>query len=230
MSGDDLQRPGPEDGQDHDDIEIVEIVGMDERGERSAAEAELGPDASDEDDEIELFFDKDGDEGTTETAAVAPECRDSGASDVVDREQFLRLHADFENFRKRAEREREETVLRANASLVKNLLPILDNLERALAVRESNGGEALREGIVLIHRQLIDELRREGLDIVEAEGRSFDPNVHEAVATDRSGEQPANKVVEEMQRGYLFRNRLLRPALVKVSVGSEARDAEGDAE
>lgn len=107
----------------------------------------------------------------------------------------------------------------ATSRLVTSLLPVLDNLERAIATERPEGEDvALRTGVQLIHRQLIEVLRREGLRPVDALGQPFDPAIHEALATEPAPGLPPNTVVEEIQRGYFLHERLLRPALVRVSV------------
>ena len=124
-------------------------------------------------------------------------------------------------------REREEFELHANIGLVSRLLPVLDNLDRARAAdAASNSGEALREGLNLIHRQFIEQLSNEGLRPIEAVGQPFDPNLQDAVATDPTADLPRNTVVEEMQKGYLFHNRVLRPAMVKVATSADFDDEE----
>jgi molecular chaperone GrpE len=205
----------PEEPAEPDDIEILEVVGMDE--------AEV-PGAASEDEVVVAFDD---------LPVAAPAAPDRTAEVEEARERLLRLRADFDNLKKRIEREREEYSRQATASLVARLLPVLDNLERALeAARCGRGnGDALQNGVALIQRQLLDELRREGLRAVESVGQSFDPAVHEAVATDGASQLPINTVVEELQRGYYFDDRLLRPALVRVAVGEglrEARRSEGE--
>ena len=114
-------------------------------------------------------------------------------------DQLLRRQAEFENFRKRAERERGEFYQRTRAELLLELLPVLDNFERALASLENSEGdaEALRHGVELIHKQLKDALTKIGLQPVEAVGRSFDPNVHEAVTTEPTDEHEENTILEE---------------------------------
>lgn len=196
----------PQEPTQPDDIEILEIVGFND-----------SPSPEGDGSEVEVSFDEDLVSGSDQ----APAARSSaGARKAADaHERLLRLRADFENLKKRIERERDEYFRHATAGLVARLLPVLDNFERALASgRQSRNGEALLEGIALIQRQFLDELRREGLRAVECLGLPFDPTMHEAVATEANPRLPANTVVEEMQRGYHFDDRLLRPALVRVSV------------
>jgi molecular chaperone GrpE len=196
------QRPvEPPDGRPHEDdeIEILEIVGLEE--EPSVPPRHHAPGA----DGIVLSLGE-GDPGTA--ARDDPEPRD---------ERLRRLMADMDNLRKQVDRERQESRERAAEALVARLLPILDSLERAAAAT-SGTAEALRHGVALVHRQLLELLSREGLRAVDAIGQRFDPSVHEAVATASAAQAPANVVLEELRRGYLFKGRLLRPALVRVSV------------
>ncbi|KUK12149.1 MAG: Protein GrpE [Moorella sp. 60_41] len=151
------------------------------------------------------------------------------------RSQLLRLRADFDNYRKRARREQLELKQTACAELVEELLPVLDNLERAMATARGGGEEgALLSGIELVFRQLVETLGRYGLSEVKALGQPFDPAYHEAVATEEAtGPEGHNLVTEEFRKGYLLHGRLLRPALVKVALlpapvtaerGKEARN------
>ena len=134
-------------------------------------------------------------------------------------DQLLRRQAEFENYRRRVDRERAETYARSRAEVVLELLPVIDNFERALASLEHSGNDAksLHEGIELIHRQLNDALAKFGLQPVESVGQAFDPNVHEAVSAEPSEEHEENTVIAEFQRGYRLGEKLLRPAKVKVA-------------
>lgn len=136
-------------------------------------------------------------------------------TDLYDR--LLRRQAEFENFRKRNEREVQDTYRRARADVLSDLLPALDNFDLALRHAEGADADTLREGIALIHRQLFDVLGRHGLEPVEAAGKLFDPELHEAVATEANADVEDQTVLEEFQRGYKLGDRLLRPARVKVS-------------
>lgn len=132
-------------------------------------------------------------------------------------QQLLRLHADFDNYRKRTRKNMEEEILRANEALVKQLLPVLDNLERALAVDSDASEASVREGVELVYRQFLDILSREGLQPIKAVGEPFDPNLHEAMMVE-TVEDPEleNRVIGEFLKGYTFRERVLRAAMVKV--------------
>ncbi|MEN3333560.1 MAG: molecular chaperone GrpE [Blastocatellia bacterium] len=134
-------------------------------------------------------------------------------------DQLLRRQAEFENYRRRVDRERAETYARSRAEVVLELLPVIDNFERALASLEHSGNDAknLRQGIELIHRQLNDALAKFGLEPVESLGLAFDPNVHEAVSAEPSSEHEENTVIAEFERGYRLGEKLLRPAKVKVA-------------
>jgi len=133
-------------------------------------------------------------------------------------ERYVRQVAELDNFKKRAAREREENVRYANENLVKDLLPVIDNLERAIA-HGSNGdnGKPLVEGIDMVLKGFLDTLSKHGVHPVAAVGLAFDPAQHEALAQVESTEHQPNIVIEQHQKGYLMRDRLLRPALVTVS-------------
>jgi molecular chaperone GrpE len=134
-------------------------------------------------------------------------------------DQLLRRQAEFENYRKRVERERGETYQRARAEVLLEFLPVVDNLERALSSLENSQGDAdaLRNGVELIHKQFHDALGKFGLEPVPSVGQTFDPHVHEAVTTEPSDQHEENTVIEEFQRGYKMGDKLLRPAKVKVA-------------
>ena len=133
-------------------------------------------------------------------------------------EQLLRLQADFDNFRKRTRQEKETLVALANAELVKVLLPVVDNLSRGINFGQGDASskEAFVEGMQMILRQLTSLLATAGLEEIEAMGKDFDPNFHEAVMQESAGEENCGKVTAELQKGYLFGGRLLRPVMVKV--------------
>ncbi len=140
----------------------------------------------------------------------------------AERERALRLRADFDNFRKRTERQRAEIERFALADVLRDLLPVVDNLERALVAQAE--ATDLRKGVEMIVRQLNELLKRYGLSAIPAVGERFDPTVHEAVFLEESDSVTTPTVVEELQRGYWLNERLLRPSLVKVSVPRETTD------
>ena len=137
-----------------------------------------------------------------------------------------RVAADFDNFRKRSARERSETVTFANERLVKELLPVLDDLERALQAAEDHEEAKLEEGVRLVQRQLAEVLRKAGLAEVETNGR-FDPHVHEALLSQPSDAEEGS-VIEVLQRGYRLGDRVLRPARVVVAAPKEESESGGN--
>lgn len=130
--------------------------------------------------------------------------------------RLVRLQADFDNYRKRVQKEKEEFFKYASVSLCEALLPVLDNFQLALAASEQDPAKVL-EGVEMIYRQLQDVLQKEGLEPIEAVGREFDPSRHEAIMQENTDAHPDNTVIEELRRGYYLRDRLLRPAMVKVA-------------
>lgn len=145
--------------------------------------------------------------------------------DLYDR--LLRKQADFENYRKRAEKEKREFQQYALSAFVLDLIPILDNFERALSHMDEELDAQNRRGVELIYRQLRDAMEKKGLRPVETEGHLFDPNFHEAIGRELRDDLPENTILEELQKGYFFHDRLLRPALVKVSHKSDETEQPG---
>mgnify|MGYP002624126044 CR=1 FL=1 len=147
------------------------------------------------------------------------------------RDQNLRLQAEFDNFRRRGLKEKQETQLYGHQNLVKELLPTVDNLDRAIEHVDRNASEELRgllQGVELVRKELMGVLERFGVAEVEAEGRPFDPSVHEAMAQTPAADVAPNTVVSVMEKGYLLRDRLLRPARVVVSKATEPAQTESD--
>jgi molecular chaperone GrpE len=136
--------------------------------------------------------------------------------DLFDR--LLRKQAEFENFKKRVEREKSEFAQFASSELMRELLNVLDSFELAIRNASAEGGrENMLRGFDLIHKQLQDTLGRFGLKAIEAKGQLFDPNYHQAVSTQPSSDIREDTVVEELRKGYVLNGRLLRPAMVTVS-------------
>lgn len=129
--------------------------------------------------------------------------------------KFLRLMADFQNYRKRVDKEKSDVYARANEGIMLELLAVIDNFERAL--EHESKDEKYAEGMQLIFKQLMDVLQASGLEEIKALDEDFDPNIHNAVMTCDSDEHESGKVVEVLQRGYLLNGRLLRASMVKVS-------------
>jgi molecular chaperone GrpE len=137
------------------------------------------------------------------------------------RDLLLRARADFDNYRKRVERDRSEQAELAAEDVLRDLLPIVDDFERALAapVDAASGVEAYRRGVELIHRQILDLLRQRGVTPIEALGSEFDPHRHQAVTYEPVPGHREGEVIEEYRRGYVLGSRLLRPSMVKVAAG-----------
>jgi len=136
------------------------------------------------------------------------------------RDLLIRKQAEFENFRKRTERERAEFAQFALADFMKELLNVLDSFELALKNAEAVGGQGrqgIHQGYELTYKQLLESLQRFGLETIDAQGSEFDPHVHQAVSTQPSSEVADGMVLKELRRGYLLKGRLLRPAMVTVA-------------
>jgi molecular chaperone GrpE len=132
-------------------------------------------------------------------------------------DRLLRTAAEFDNYRKRVDRERRELAEYAGADILSDMLPIIDDLERALQAAPGGEAESYRRGVELIHKQMTDLLRKRGVKPIEAVGTQFDPRYHEAVMNEVSGEHREGEVMAELRRGYMLGDRLLRPATVKVA-------------
>jgi molecular chaperone GrpE len=140
-------------------------------------------------------------------------------------ERFVRQAADLENFKKRATREKEDAVRFANESLVKDLLPVIDNLERAVTHAQGGGnGKPLVDGVEMVLKGLLDVLAKHGVTQISAVGQPFDPGKHEAMAQVESADHAPNTVIQEHHKGYLLKDRLLRPALVTVAMLLKSRE------
>lgn len=136
-------------------------------------------------------------------------------------DRLLRKSAEFDNYRKRVERDRQSMAESAAADLVRDLLPLVDDLERALKSEPGpEGASGYRRGVELIHRQLLDILRKRGVRPIEALGADFDPHFHEAVTTEPAEGRRDGEIIEEFARGYMLGERLLRPSMVKVAKGA----------
>ena len=135
------------------------------------------------------------------------------------RDQLLRRRADFENYRKRVERDRQQAGVDAAAALLKAIIPTLDNLDRALSAA---GGEGLREGVELIRRDLLAILEAHGLTAEDPKGQPFDPERHQALLHESAPGHEEGTVVDVFGKGYAYKDRLLRPALVKVAKGDDS--------
>jgi molecular chaperone GrpE len=134
------------------------------------------------------------------------------------KDRLVRIQADYDNFRRRTKQEKEAAAKYKAQSLIEEIIPAVDNFDRALGVKaESEEAKAILQGMDMVYRQLADALKNEGLEIIESVGQSFDPHFHQAVTQVETDEFESNQVVEELQKGYKLRDRVLRPAMVKVN-------------
>ena len=158
---------------------------------------------------------QESDEGTDENAG--PETLTEAQEAIAElNERIVRLTADFDNFRKRAQREKDEARQFANQGLLEKLLPVLDNFEMALtAVKDAD--PSVRDGVQMILDQLLGVLKESGVEPVDAMGQPFDPNLHEALSQEETTEVEEGTVVQQVQRGYKLNDRLVRPARVVVA-------------
>jgi molecular chaperone GrpE len=141
------------------------------------------------------------------------------ATDLEDlRQTLLRRQADFDNFRKRIEKERTEDQKRATGRVIEQLIPVLDGFEQALAAHKEAEYESYRKGFELIYKQLLDNLAKLGAERVEPVGKQFDPHLHQALDRLESTKHPDGTILEVFQPGYVYHGRVLRPAMVRVAV------------
>jgi molecular chaperone GrpE len=162
------------------------------------------------------------DESVTDGPDASVEALDGAEPTQMQRERddfkdrWLRKSAEFDNYRKRIERERREQADQAVVDILQQLLLVVDDFDRALTVSGDEGG-AYRKGVELIHAKLHDMLRKQGVKAMDVVGTDFDPNVHMAVMHEESPEHREGEVIGELQKGYMLHDRLLRPAMVKVA-------------
>lgn len=132
--------------------------------------------------------------------------------------RYLRLQADFDNFRRRSRIELEASAKYRAQSIITDLLPAIDNFERALKMDVDNEqAKSLKQGVEMVYRSLLDALKNEGVEVIEAVGKEFDPHLHQAVMQAEDENYGPNIVVEEFQKGYMLKDRIIRPAMVKVN-------------
>ena len=191
-------------------------------GGREEREASPASSAGDDSDPI--------DPPAASDAALAEEINKLRAEKEDLLQTLVRRQADFENFRKRTERERSEEGRRGVERMIVDLIPVLDGFDRALHAHDDPAYEEYRKGITLIRKQLWDALARHGVQRVDAAGKMFDPHVHQAIERVESRELPDGFIVDVFQDGYIFHGRVLRPAIVRVAIhpggGSGAPAAE----
>jgi len=174
------------------------------------------PDFLDDDDEAQG-------PGSAEAAVTEPPAPSADPLEGLRQEKdtlqdrLLRLAAEFDNYRKRIDRDRREQAEAATAAALEDLLPIIDDLDRALEAPTGSDAEVYRKGVELIHRQMTELLRRRGVTTIEAVGADFDPRMHQSVMHEVSPDHREGEVMAELRRGYMLGDRLLRPAMVKVA-------------
>lgn len=159
-------------------------------------------------------------EAAEETVADEKEQKIAELTAKLEEEEnrYLRLRADYDNILRRHKLERESAEKFRAQSLLTDLLPVLDNLERALQVEvTSDDANSLYKGVEMVYRQFLDAAGREGLEAIAAEGEAFDPNVHQAVMQEQDAEKESGIVLRELQKGYKLKDRVLRPAMVSVN-------------
>ncbi|WP_413362805.1 nucleotide exchange factor GrpE [Lysinibacillus sp. 3P01SB] len=159
-------------------------------------------------------------EAAEETAVDEKEQKIAELTAKLEEEEnrYLRLRADYDNILRRHKLERESAEKFRAQSLLTDLLPVLDNLERALQVEvTSDDANSLYKGVEMVYRQFLDAAGREGLEAIAAEGEAFDPNVHQAVMQEQDAEKESGIVLRELQKGYKLKDRVLRPAMVSVN-------------
>lgn len=171
--------------------------------------------------DIEHEMEAAAEEAVSDEPAAAPAPVVETADVAEWRNRYMRTLADFENYRKRADREKQEYFKYALAGTFKDILPVLDNFDRALDHAEE--GDDFHKGVLLIYKQLFDILKKAGLRPIDEDGVTFDPNIHEAVVREENASVPNQSVSGILQKGYFLHDRLLRPALVKVAVGGPER-------
>jgi len=151
----------------------------------------------------------------TETSDEAQQLEKLAAELKEKEERVLRLQADFENFRRRTAKEKEELSAVVTQGILKDMLPLLDNFERAMAA-EAKDGEAFQKGVEMIFTQFGEVLKKNGLEKIETEGQKFDPNFHQAVMRVQNEELEDDDIAQELQKGYMVKGRVIRPSMVQV--------------
>lgn len=173
----------------------------------------------DESEQIEVIDSEETEAGSEETA-IDTEQKEMEAlkqekDEVYDR--LLRLQAEFDNFKKRSQKEKEVDRKYKSQDLVNELLPAVDNFERALQVEVTDATSSIIDGITMVYQQFKDALKSQGVEEIETKGNVFDPNLHHAVMQVEDEEVESNIIVEELQKGYILNDRVIRPAMVKVN-------------
>ena len=162
-------------------------------------------------------------------AQLQAEIKEAKAEVAEWQDRFLRKAAEFENYRKRTEKEKTDAMLLANSSVLMEFLPVADACDRALSILDNSKSAAgeiqqYREGVELLYRQMLDALGRTGTTAMETKGKAFDPHLHEALSREETTDFEEGTVIKELRRGYLFKDKLLRPAQVIVAINPHPKD------
>ena len=170
-------------------------------------------------------------EEVAEGEEVAEDSVDEPQKEEIDwQDKYLRLHADWENYRKRMDEQRADERVRATENLMKELLPLIDDMRHALDYAEKNGDGELKEGFGAIETKFLAALEKHGLQVIDPAGEPFDPIMHQAVSTVEDAESYDETVKDVFQKGYKLGIKVLRPAMVTISTGGEKRPAETEQE
>ena len=177
-------------------------------GNDEAEEAEEAENAASESAETEAENQESQDEAAAQLEKLTAELKEK-------EDRVLRLQADFENFRRRTSKEKEELSAVVTQGMLKDMLPLLDNFERAMAA-EAKDGEAFQKGVEMIFTQFTEILKKNGLEHIEVEGQKFDPNFHQAVMRVQNADMEDDDIAQELQKGYMVKGRVIRPSMVQV--------------
>ena len=177
-------------------------------GNDEAEEAEEAENAASESAETEAENQDSQDEAAAQIEKLTAELKEK-------EDRVLRLQADFENFRRRTSKEKEELSAVVTQGMLKDMLPLLDNFERAMAA-EAKDGEAFQKGVEMIFTQFTEILKKNGLEHIEVEGQKFDPNFHQAVMRVQNADMEDDDIAQELQKGYMVKGRVIRPSMVQV--------------
>ena len=177
-------------------------------GNDEAEEAEEAENAASESAETEAENKDSQDEAAAQIEKLTAELKEK-------EDRVLRLQADFENFRRRTSKEKEELSAVVTQGILKDMLPLLDNFERAM-VAETKDGEAFQKGVEMIFTQFTEILKKNGLEHIEVEGQKFDPNFHQAVMRVQNADMEDDDIAQELQKGYMVKGRVIRPSMVQV--------------
>lgn len=198
---------------------------MEEKKDTSHVEEKHENDVENDQPDIEIIDEKDEDTAGDSTSDL----NQNSAKDLEEKiaelqqekddvyDKLIRLQAEYDNFKKRTQKEKQSERKYKSQDLVNELLPAIDNFERALQVEVSDEASNFVEGVSMVYRQIQDALNSQGVEEIESVGKEFDPNIHHAVMQVEDEEQESNIILEEMQKGYMLKDRVIRPAMVKVN-------------